>query len=93
MKRYSIDQGLVSSYGYFAQMHVTRMVEAEAGEWVSYEEARTQIDCLRSALVGLVGVDTKEQLLLMKGAVHELSAPEEVKAVSINAINTLLRYL
>jgi hypothetical protein len=48
---------------------------------------------LRSALVGLVGADNKTELQAMEAAMRLLPAPEEDKAVTINAIHALLATL
>jgi hypothetical protein len=48
---------------------------------------------LRSALVGLVGVDGKAELEQMEVTMRLLPAPDEDKAVSINAIHALLATL
>lgn len=53
-------------------------------------KAEADIAMLRSALAGLVGADTEDELRQMEAAMRLLPAPEEVKAVSINAIHALL---
>lgn len=45
---------------------------------------------LRSALVGLVGADTKEELEGMEGAIRLLPMPERDRAQTLNAIHALL---
>lgn len=53
-------------------------------------KAESDITLLRSALVGLIGADTEDELRQMESAVRLLPAPDEDKAVSINAIHALL---
>ena len=53
-------------------------------------KAESDIRLLRSALVGLVGADTAEELNKMELAMRMLHAPEADKAVTINAIHALL---
>ena len=48
---------------------------------------------LRSALVGLIGADSEQELRQMEATMRLLPAPEEDKAVSINAIHALLATL
>jgi hypothetical protein len=51
---------------------------------------RITIAQLRSALVGLVGVDGPEELEEMKSIIQSSGIPESEKAVTINAIHALL---
>ncbi len=44
---------------------------------------------LRRALVGLVGVDTKEELDAMEGVIRLMRAPDADKVGIINAIDAL----
>lgn len=53
-------------------------------------EAQADIDLLRSALIGLVGADTEEELHQMEIAIRMLPASDADKAVTINAIHALL---
>lgn len=53
-------------------------------------KAEADIALLRSALVGLIGVDTEQELRQMEITMRMLPAPESDKAVSINAIHALL---
>lgn len=53
-------------------------------------KAESDISLLRSALVGLIGADTEPELKNMEAAMRMLPAPDEDKAVSINAIHALL---
>lgn len=53
-------------------------------------KAEKDISLLRSALTGLIGAETKEGLEMLKATMRLLPAPEDTKAVSINAINALL---
>ena len=53
-------------------------------------KAEADIALLRSALVGLIGADSEQELRTMEAAMRALPAPEEDKAVSINAIHALL---
>lgn len=48
------------------------------------------IALLRAALVGLVGSDTREELLQMEAAMRLLPAPDADKAATVNAIHALL---
>lgn len=50
-----------------------------------------QRDMLRAALVGLVGAGELEGLRTMEIAVRSLPAPDEDKAVTINAIHALIK--
>ena len=45
---------------------------------------------LRSALAGLIGADSEDELRQMEIAMRLLPAPDADKAVSINAIHALL---
>jgi hypothetical protein len=53
-------------------------------------KAEADIAMLRAALTGLVGADTESELRQMEATMRLLPAPEEDKAVSINAIHALL---
>lgn len=53
-------------------------------------EAEMKIDKLRMALIGLVGESDPMALKGMELAMRSLPAPEEDKAVTINAIHALL---
>jgi len=48
-------------------------------------------DQLRSALTGLVGAETREELEQMEVVMRMMSAPAEDKAASIDAIHALLK--
>ena len=52
--------------------------------------AEEKIIKLRSALIGLVGAETKEELEQMELMVRTLSVPDTDKAVTINAIRALI---
>lgn len=52
-------------------------------------QLRETNDKLRRALVGLVGVDTKEELDQMEGVMRLLPAPEADKVGMLNAIHAL----
>ena len=56
-------------------------------------KAEQDIALLRSALVGLIGADSAEELRQMEMTMRLLPAPAEDKAVSINAIHALLATL
>jgi hypothetical protein len=56
-------------------------------------KAEQDVALLRSALVGLVGADSAEELRQMEVNIRLLPAPAEDKAVSINAIHALLATL
>ena len=56
-------------------------------------KAERDIALLRSALVGLIGADSAEELRQMEVTMRLLPAPAEDKAVSINAIHALLATL
>ena len=56
-------------------------------------KAESDIALLRSALVGLIGAGSAEELRQMEVAMRLLPAPAEDKAVSINAIHALLATL
>jgi hypothetical protein len=53
-------------------------------------KAEGDIAILRSALVGLVGVETEHDLREMELVTRLLPAPESDKAASVNAIHALL---
>lgn len=53
-------------------------------------KAESDIALLRSALVGLIGADTEHELRQMEATMRLLPAPEDDKAVSLNAIHALL---
>lgn len=53
-------------------------------------KAEADVALLRSALVGMLGVDTKHDLEQMEAMVRMQPAPEADKAVAINAIHALL---
>ena len=53
-------------------------------------KAEADIALLRSALAGVIGADSPDELRQMEAAMRVLPAPEEDKAVSINAIHALL---
>lgn len=55
--------------------------------------AEADIQLLRCALVGLIGVDGKEELGKMELMLRTLPAPDADKAVSVNAIHALLTTL
>ena len=57
------------------------------------DELRAENVRLRSALVGLIGADSEQELRQMEATMRLLPAPEEDKAVSINAIHALLATL
>ncbi len=53
-------------------------------------EAERKIEILKKALIGLVGVETREELEQMEIEVRSLPAHDSVKVPSIIAIHTLL---
>lgn len=53
-------------------------------------KAEADIALLRSALAGLIGVNTEAELRQMEVVMRSLPAPDADKAVSINAIHSLL---
>ena len=56
-------------------------------------KAEADIALLRSALVGLIGADTEQELREMEAMMRLLPAPEADKVVSINGIRALLATL
>jgi hypothetical protein len=54
---------------------------------------REQRDLLRSALVGLVGVDGRAELEQMEAMMRLMPAPAEDKAATIDAIHALVKTL
>ncbi len=56
-------------------------------------KAEADVALLRAALVGLIGSDSKDELLSMEAMMRLLPAPEEDKAVTINGIHALLATL
>lgn len=57
------------------------------------EKAEKERDMLRSALVGLVGVDGKDDLESMEGVMRLMPAPAQDKAMTIDAIHALIATL
>lgn len=53
-------------------------------------QAETTIHKLRTALVGLVGVSTREELMAMEAAMRSIPVSDAEKAASINAIRALI---
>lgn len=53
-------------------------------------KAESDVALLRSALVGLIGADSEQELRQMEATMRLLPAPDADKAVSINAIHALL---
>ncbi len=53
-------------------------------------ELHRQRDMLRAALVGLVGVDGREELEAMEGVMRLMPAPAADKAATIDAIHALI---
>jgi hypothetical protein len=45
---------------------------------------------LRDALIGLLGTDDKDQLLVMKGVIIGSNVPEEEKEKAIKAIDAII---
>jgi outer membrane protein TolC len=66
-----------------------RALKAEA----ALETVQQQRDQLRAALVGLVGVDGREELEPLEGVMRVMVAPAKDKAASIDAIHALLATL
>ena len=56
-------------------------------------KAEADIALLRSALAGLIGADTEQELREMETMMRLLPAPEADKVVSINGIRALLATL
>ena len=56
-------------------------------------KAQADVAMLRSALVGLIGADTEQELREMEAMMRLLPAPEADKVVSINGIRALLATL
>ena len=67
--------------------------DKEAAMQDEIDELRKENARLRSALVGLIGADSEQELRQMEATMRLLPAPEEDKAVSINAIHALLATL
>jgi hypothetical protein len=57
------------------------------------QQAERERDQLRSALVGLVGVDGREDLEQMEGVMRLMPAPAQDKAMTIDAIHALIASL
>ena len=53
-------------------------------------KAESDITLLRSALVGLIGADTEQELQEMKAAVMVIPDPDGNAAVALNGIHALL---
>ena len=54
------------------------------------EKAERERDLIRAALVGLVGVTTREELEQLESVMRLMPAPDADKAVTIDAIHALL---
>jgi len=67
-------------------------MDAGAPREAAEEIERLQKDAalLRAALIGLIGVESKQELQGMELAIRALPVPEADKAISINAIHALL---
>jgi hypothetical protein len=52
-------------------------------------EAEKKIEKLRTALAGLVGAETLEELNMLEGVLRSTPAPESDKIAAINAIDAL----
>ena len=57
---------------------------------IEVEQLRVQFARYRSALIGLIGVETKEELEAMEIALRLLPVPEKDRTITINAIHALL---
>ncbi len=57
------------------------------------QKAERERDMLRTALVGLVGVDGKDDLGQMEGVMRLMPGPAQDKAVTIDAIHALISTL
>lgn len=75
-------------------------VRDDRDDEVKWEERRAagktpkqERDRLRAALVGLVGVDTREELEQLEAVMRVVPAPAEDKAKTIDAIHALLATL
>jgi hypothetical protein len=64
--------------------------ERDAGTPRSTGTLQAQRDLLRAALVGLIGVSTREELEQMEAYMRLASTPAADKAASIDAIHALL---
>jgi hypothetical protein len=51
--------------------------------------AELKIDRLKSALAGLIGAETAEELDAMENEIRSMPAPDSDKVLAINAINAL----
>jgi hypothetical protein len=54
------------------------------------ETVRAQRDLLRAALIGILGVSTREELEQMEVVMRLMPAPAADKAVTVDAIHALL---
>jgi hypothetical protein len=54
------------------------------------DDLKKDVAMLRSALVGLIGVETEAELRQMEGALRVLPMPAAERAASIDAIHALL---
>lgn len=61
--------------------------------WTKEQAAAHERGLLRAALVGLVGVDGREELEYMEAVMRALPAPAADKAAAIDAIHALLATL
>lgn len=68
-------------------------LKSNAGRFLFTDKQKEVFARLRTALVGLVGVDERKQLEEMEVCLQMLPAPEEDKAATINAVHALLATL
>jgi hypothetical protein len=71
-------------------LEIVRMLTQHADDIASFERQRAR---LRAALVGLVGVDGKDELEQMEAVMRLTPAPAQDKAVTIDAIHALIATL
>ena len=56
-------------------------------------ESEAKVAKLRSALIGLVGASTEEELKVMEGIIRSSPVPDADKVAMINAINVIMETL
>jgi len=55
-----------------------------------FDKVEQKVEKLKSALLGLIGVETKEELEMMEVGVRVMSIPDKDKTNMLNAIHVLI---
>jgi len=87
MRRHGAESPAIQAWADYLE---DRIVPAITTERLARQQAERERDQLRSALVGLVGSDGREELDAMEAMMRLMPAPDADKAVTINAIHALI---